>query len=1106
MAKRPDNFKGIDLTSPLNRIPSGRVALAQNVRAYAEGAFMLRNGLSNAVSTADSEVASLARMNDTTPEGPPDGNVIIVGTESGKIYVDGTSVATGLSGNPVSIVPFRPNTSVQPWAYIGDNAPSPSVTVSSGFNCAGMIKVRSDGTSRKMGIKEPQTAPIVGINTTTVTQFLSLPANTPPWTNIGGVNSGYNYGGTDPQPPFPTIIATPIAGSTVTLTVTGTATVNGATHSPGDAGPSTANTPGHFVTSPVIVLFAFTDADGNIISQSTAVGAPPVVGNVGASATLTVPSGAEQLQIGINSVAGTYSANSGSYLIEAVVSTSSIPSNTATVGNITAYVWGDSPHSGPVAAYIWKNPNDTGTGTPRSADTAQATVTNNSLIFDSTPEDGTVPVQWTTLNPSGGTVGTIPLFSPAYESEGFQDFNVCVVGTIFFPSGGTYTVQIKNKDQVMFGMGGGVTSPNQPVFGIFGQSVTVVNSLPLLYVSTPNGTGGAVTQSISVNVPAQGIYQFELDWDYWFHTGRSLIVQVSPSPGAGVALLPPLVSGVRTNVSYAYKYRASETGAQSNPSPSSSPQLTPVLANTVASAWSPDPQVDKVDYYRQDQGLASFTYIGTGPNDNGQGGGLNTAIVDTLTDLAAADNPTMNFDDFEPVPSIDTPKSGKVVIVGGVITWKSGDQFNTRWLAGTVIEIGSPTQQAYTLTARPTSPTTIVIADVPDTIGDAAGDGVPYNIAEPILAAQPLPYLFGPTDNINYAFGVGDPLRPGTLYWSKGSNLDSWPDTNQMDVTDPSEPLVNGAMSGGLGVLASIKRFWVIYPNFFNALATVTGTQGSTWTLQATSINRGLFIPRCLAVEGGGNFFFRVDDGIHWSRGGAASVSITDDDLYPLFVHEGSTPQAITRNGVTIYPPDDSKPEKQKFSIVNGYLYYDHVALDGNPHTWVYDVRAGGWIWDTYSVAPTAHAANEGESQQGTLVGCVDGTVRTMESSAPETVTGIVVTPAFGGVGFMSAYECTVEYSSQGTIALAFIAVDTENGSYAPNAVTLPSTGGTVDKFTFKLSPNKWKLMQCQFQSTDHAMQVYLEGFVLQVKAWGSEGQYVPLQPFKPSGGKGAQA
>ena len=97
--------------------------------------------------------------------------------------------------------------------------------------------------------------------------------------------------------------------------------------------------------------------------------------------------------------------------------------------------------------------------------------------------------------------------------------------------------------------------------------------------------------------------------------------------------------------------------------------------------------------------------------------------------------------------------------------------------------------------------------------------------------------MAGPTDNINYVLTVGDKLRPGTIYWCAGSNLDAWPDTNQADLTDPSEALVNVAMAAGYAVVFTIKRGFVYTPNFFNALATVTGTSGSTWTQQATTIS-----------------------------------------------------------------------------------------------------------------------------------------------------------------------------------------------------------------------------------------------------------------------------
>ena len=1238
-------FRGLDLTSPINRLKAGFAALSVNVRRYLAGGFALRNPLSGALYTLSAAVQSIARMNDATANGPVSGYIVISVDEAGNVYNGATKLISGLSGNKVSLQPFQPNQSVQPWMYLADSSESAAIatygsltptltpssstwtnpanatsstlyascpgvindflylsysavslplgavitgltvsgnayanlaslamTVSVGssnqnfsmgvvpaqfsvgspvflwgltssiiaagleitiypettsgvsnflnsavvtiyyvipnsFTCAGMLKMRSDGLARKMGIMEPQAPPIVGINTVNVTQWLTLPATSPPWTNIGGVNADYNYSGSDTQPPYPATISTPVVGSTVTLTVTGTATVNGLSHAPGDSGPSSAGYPGDFIATPKIVVFAFTDANGNIVAVTTG-GVPPVVGNVGAGAVLTVPPGAVQLQIGIDSQGGHFAANSGSYLVEAVVSTSSITQVSSIVGLVTAYIWGDSPSGGAVATYLWKNPNDGGTGIARTIGTAQASSSNNSLIMDSTPEDGTVPVLWSTLNSAGSTVGTIDLFAPSLESAGYQDFNACVVGSLFVPAGGTYNFQINNKDQIMFGVGGGATSTGGTVYGPQGQSITVANGLPLLFVSAIDGEGGQQTNTFTVTFPEQGIYPFEIDWDYWYHPGRSLIVEMGPTAGAAVALIPPLPQGVRTGVQYWGKYRAAETGAQSNPSPPSPIQQTPVLANTVTMPYSTDPQVTKCDYYRQDEGLPNPTYVGTGPND-GLGGTINgivynTPIEDTLTDLAADGNQIMAEDDFEPFPSIDTPKSGVVTIVAGVVTWLSGDQFNTRWLPGTLMLIGFPTQAAYSLVARPISTTQIVIPDVPDTIGTAGGAGVAYNIAQPILAQTAVPYLWGPTDNIPFMCGCTG--LDGVVRWCKGNNLDSAPDTNQQNLTDPSEIIVNGAMSGGYGIVFSIKRAWVQEPNFFNAQATATGTSGSTWSFRSTEISRGLFIPRCLAVEGSGKTFFRVDDGIHFSQGGQGSQSITDETLYPLFSHEGSTPVAIVRNGATISPPDDTQPQLQQFSIVDNWLYYDYMGIDAAYHTLTFDINAMAWVWDVTTPSATCHASNQGPSAQGVLVGCSDSTVRQFSNSGTETVNGQVVTSAIGGVGWEHLYQITVEYASNAPVTLSFIAADAGNGSYASNPLTLPSTGGAATKYTTKVSPNKWKWLQFSFASTDLTLHVYLDGFVVNTRSWGDTGPYAAVQPFAPSGGGGGQA
>lgn len=1513
--------------------------MAVNCRAYFKGGFALRNLLTNAIVTVTGAIETICRLNDTTPLGPAGGFTYVIAAD-GKIYVGITGtltfIAEGMSGDPVSLIPFRPNASVQPWMYIGDAAPTPTgsityVTISTKFalngdattfNCSGMLKVRSDGLIYKMGIKEPQVAPTVSTTGTTTTGTDSLPATTIPWTNAGGANPSYNYdqttGGTSPV-----VISTPAGAQTLTLVVTGTATVNGAVHNPGDVGPTGTGPhgngyPANFTgPGPTIVLGAFTDGSGNVLTGTSPV---PLLANVGAGITLQVPAGATQFQIGVDSEGNEFSANSGAFTVNWTLVTSAIATVISTLGTVTTYYWGDSPHSGPVASYIWKNPNDTGTGIPRSIGTAAGTVTNNSWMFDSSPEDGTVPLLWDTLNSSGTITGSIPVFDPQLESEGYQDFNMAVVGTIFVPAAGTYEFTFVNKDQIMVGIGGGATVAGGYVTGPVGQTESVVNALPLVYVSVASGGGGKVFQTVTITFPGPGPYQVEIDYDYWFHSGRSLYMllgTVVALPPLTANIIPPLPQGVRTGVSYGAKYRNSQTGAVSNPGPTSTPQVTPVLDNTVSCPYSDDPQVDKVDYYRQDSGLANYTYVATGPNTNPP-----TPITDTLTDLEAADNQIMDTDDFEPFPSIDVPQSGIVNVSGNVLTWVSGDQFNIRWLAGTVIEIGSPTQLAYSAVCRPSSATSWSFTDSPVAIPD--GTNLVFNIPEPILAAQPLAYLFGPTDNINFEFGVGDPLRPGTLYWCKGSNLDSAPDTNQLDVTDPSEPLVNGAMSFGLGAVFSIRRAWIIEPNFYNATATAQGVSGTTWSLQATQINRGLFIPRCIAVAGGGTIFFRVDDGIHVSIGGLSSKSITDDVLYPLFPHEGSLPSPITRNGVRVYPPDDTQPQSQKFAFQNGYLYYDYgydfsgtivtettfipedaesegdgspwqnpeealvsaapspaaitswsvsggvmtfvanndfasgnpvafatmvagffvngltfevlsaglsstqfaislshpdigttadsgtatlaipdyasiallnppfapnpgeyvtfvlptsaaspessytgfagfnsansavsrlsggsvaggggpflgqvacgwsgfvpptlpvgavitrmyptmlaggdlagvgqgvffsgtsgassstteipsgavsgqfsppdsigntsaaisaasIALsyddsleqDGpnnvnvslvalavyytapsappanqtqtleltgtglslpsgavitgvevnfasglafgtavdetvqltvsgtpvgttkaiNPGAWpspyslggngdlwgqssmsgaqandmglnfianlnsgsqlnlndvsvtvfyeesveeegsatlVFDMAAMGWILDQYAGAqPTAHAPNEGESQQGILVGCADGTVRMLSSGGSESVTGKVLSSAIGGSGWKHIKEYTIEYASNSEIEIIPIVADSGNGSYAPASITLPSTGGALTKLHGLWSPNKFKLMQFETDITDDlTAQVYLDGFSVQTKDWGSNGAYQPVNPFSEQGGFGGQ-
>lgn len=950
---------GINTVQPVDTL-GDKFAYLENVRAYTQGRITARARQTDPVlSMGAAAVHSLRRMNDQTPDGPPSGYALIGGSST-NLYCNAAVVDTGFSGNPLSLIPFRPDASPQPWCYVGDSNK--------------MVKVRSDGLTYKTGVKEPQAEPNVGTETTSVSGTVSILGTARPWSNVSGANPSFNYGDNG-NGTGSTVIATPVAGASVFITASGTAVVDGVSRAPGDTGPVGASNPGQFITGTATILMgAWTDSSGNIVSGT---GAGVVA--IGFGATLVVPIGATRLQLGMDGTGGSFAGNTGSFTANYTITTSAVTTAVSTIGDVTAYYWGDSPHSGPVATYIWKNPSDAaGSGPVRTTGDAAGSITGNSFLFDTTPSNPSVPVQWDQLDQTGAVISQKTLFEPALESQGYQDFNVCVIGSLFIPAAGDYTFTITSKDNVMWGIGNNANWPSRgSITGSAGQTMTVLSKCPLLPSPTINGTGAATSVSVLVSFPGPGTYPIELDWDYWYHSGRTLTLKVN-----GIDIVP-LGGNVKSEVSYRYIFRSSLTGAKSNPSPASAPQEVPSISNTITPEFSTDPQVDKVDYYRMDAALDNFTYVGTGPNTNPP-----TPFTDQLLDQDVASNPLLEFDNYEPFPSIDLPMGGVVDVIGGEVFWVSGDQFNVRWLPGTVINIGGI---AYALYNRPSSTTQLRAVNVADGLTQV------YEIAEPILAAQPMASLWGYTDNVAYYFACGDILRPGTLYFTKGNNPDSAPQTNQIEVTNPSEPLVNGVIANGTGMVFSAENGWLIYPNFSSALATVTGVSGTPFTLIRSGVTRGLYIRSCICTDGSGSFFYRSKDGIEASTGGGKQQSLSDADLFNLFPHEGYLPSPITIGDVTIFPPDDSKPEDQRMHFATGYLYYDYRDTSNVPRTLVLDVAAGGWVVDSYATQTTLHVLEEGTDVNGILVGCTDGSIRNLSKTGTENATAKVYTSAMNG-------------------------------------------------------------------------------------------------------------
>ena len=439
-------------------------------------------------------------------------------------------------------------------------------------------------------------------------------------------------------------------------------------------------------------------------------------------------------------------------------------------------------------------------------------------------------------------------------------------------------------------------------------------------------------------------------------------------------------------VPYLYRFRARaaadiNTGAVSYPGVSvrDIDGVTPdgqLVTMQVPGFGHPDPQVAWLDVYRYGGTLLEWIYIGTVTNVGG------FTFVDQFSDEAIANNERLDFDTYQPFVTLDTPKSGtcNVALLGGggaTITWVSGDQFaaydaladQPYWPAGTQVAINGT---AYTMYRSPDSETDFELLETPNT---GAGGPFDFFIPSPELIHQPLSRIWGPFGggaSGTFFFAVGDPLRPGALYWTVGNRAEAHTPANVLDITSPTEPLMNGVMLDGSSYIFSTERMFRVYPNF-----------GQVTDFIALEIPnaKGLLAPWAIAV--GPKLWFLARDGIfEYEASGGEPRSITDD-LYPIFPHEGVV---LTENtytidgmeGVGFSPPDFERPNDLRLNYADGFLYFDYVDTGEVPlrRTLVYDTALRSWVSrDTYAQAVVTHYREEGENSNTVLMGTDIGTL-----------------------------------------------------------------------------------------------------------------------------------
>jgi hypothetical protein len=342
------------------------------------------------------------------------------------------------------------------------------------------------------------------------------------------------------------------------------------------------------------------------------------------------------------------------------------------------------------------------------------------------------------------------------------------------------------------------------------------------------------------------------------------------------------------------------------------------------------------------------------------GGAVNPAFKDNFKDEDIVANPTVRNDNFRLWPIVGQPISGTTVSVSGTTLEADTLAFDRRLAPGTVIHIDGVPFAIYRVIDEPPGNLDPFYNSV-ELVRNAGNQGaVGWNIFEPVVQGVPLPALWGPFEG--FTFACGDPNNPGVLYFTKQNSPDSTTETHKIEITSPSEPLMNGVMYNGRSYVWSTERMFALYPAF---------NEESLFKWVEVPNGKGMFSRWFLAV--GPKIWFGAKDGIYETVGGEP-VSITDADLYPLFPHEGQPGEDVNE----ILTPDFSQDSKLRLAYYDKYLYFDYRVTpdgpDGVSRTLVYDTRWAGWFYDEYIVegevrGVSTHYGDEGLGVHGIFMG-----------------------------------------------------------------------------------------------------------------------------------------
>ena len=996
----PFNHRGVDIAHPVDRLAEGRFPYAKNIRAYIDGAMQSRPGLVSLFTIATQpSIHTISRLNDPTVN---DFTFLVgAGTElySGNAQPAFTAgpVATGFSGNPMTMAIVRPDRSPAPWAYVADSNK--------------LVKTSQDGTVHTWGIPEIPATPsfvLTPPKVLSITEAVSLTELGNTWNN--SVNAGalslgsrvnttityivYDSGSTGYCGISPASIGTEIQpGSRLRLNSGGgtdeyvvveqvfaliaNTTIESISYDAGSSGlcwiqlaaPTAGLVPNCLLrlagTENTRVLEVILDKDNKAAIRCS------TTATFAAGATVT---GLRSFRC---STANTHAATetiTASYIQSTITYPGVAP---AGVGNIRLNA-----------------ARDLSKFTDRQVTDEDEVVVSLYLSDASKLVEGRI---WFDIDPNTTAVYAADDLSRNY---------------LFFPFRAEDLQSFASFDLTQTQVSATAQNIQRSQFDLFNSSLTQANrelatrreTATALLRDFPGGIFGKAREAVLERLGAPtrgggldtagpttpGAFQAGSGKEQWFtlrfkigqlnRVGQdisrtlkdttSVMVNFKMSATSQVVRLGswyisggsnPDMKGSDDLRANAYYYitqgRDDRTGARSLPSPATrSGLVTRRQSVSVTSPVHPNAQVNKIDFYRWGGSRFEFLHIGSADNAG------TPTLVDNFSDDQLSNARPLDFNTFPPFATVDLPFSCVVNVVGPKVTWVSGTKFNTSWSPGILLEIMGRT---YILYAQPETDEVLYLTESAGTLAATA-----LQINSPVSIGQPLPTVFGPyglgfTGLFNFA--VGDLLNPGNVYWTNPNDPDTSSDKNYLEVTGPGEPLIGGCIYDGRPYLFSTERMFMLSPG--------TSEPGaSTFAAQEIANSRGAVSPTGIASDV--YIYFAGKDGIYRSEGGQPT-SITNDSLYSLFPHDGIS--GVSVNG--IIAPDYTRAVEFNLTTYGPLVYFDYPGLDDKFHTLIYDSALQAWSVDEYAAmgdGVRVHYGERGRDNFRMIVGGALGTTAAM--------------------------------------------------------------------------------------------------------------------------------